>query len=128
MIKSQMREKTKDLMCKGVLQMIYMDRMDEKRKHRQLIAQIIHLILAIDLYQHSFEKMYLSDTQKFFTQDAQQKFNSHNLSSYLSYVELTLEKEVERVAECLDISTKQKLLQLLEKEIIDSLKDNMLSN
>lgn len=44
------------------------------------------------------------------------------------YVETTLQKEGERVSECLDISTKQRLVKILEEEIIDKFKDKTLDN
>lgn len=43
-------------------------------------------------------------------------------------MESTLLKESERVSECLDISTKHRLVKILEEELIDKFKDRILDN
>jgi hypothetical protein len=50
------------------------------------------------------------------------------MSGYIIYVEQILLKETERVQECLDISTKRKLIFILQKELITKHEKELLMN
>ena len=45
----------RDTLIDGVLQLIEEDRLDEKLLHRELVAKLIHVMLALNFYQDSFE-------------------------------------------------------------------------
>ena len=71
-----MKERLKD----GVLILIHNDRRDEQRTHRDLIAKLIHIILALNFYKELFEKAYLKETEEFFKKDSCEKFHSLNVN------------------------------------------------
>ena len=50
------------------------------------------------------------------------------MSSYLLYIEMVMHKESERVQECLDISTKKMLIDILNRELISNHEQNLLEN
>lgn len=50
-----MKTEIKDKMKKGVLKLIRLDREDEKRMYRDLIAKLIHIMLALEFYKDQFE-------------------------------------------------------------------------
>jgi len=67
--------------------LISQERIDEKRVQRQLIAKSIHIMLALNFYNGSFEEEFLHDTAQFYKQDSQAKADSLTLPDYAKYVE-----------------------------------------
>ena len=55
----------KDRLITGVLKLIEKDRLDEKRMQRDLIAKLIHVILALEFYKGQFEQRFLKETLEF---------------------------------------------------------------
>ena len=43
----------------GVIELIQMDRNEDKMEHRELIAKSIHVMLALDFYRDLFEPKFL---------------------------------------------------------------------
>lgn len=112
----------------GVLELIQLDRKEDKMEHRELIAKSIHVMLALDFYRDLFEPKFLQITRVFFREYAAQHFAQLNLSSYLLFVDNCMKKEAQRLSECLDISTKDALIGILESELIGQYLDRILLN
>eukprot|EP00347_Sterkiella_histriomuscorum_P013206 403365600 len=127
-LRKEIGEDLKQKLIKGVLNLIQVDRQDEKRTNRYLIANLIHVMLALNFYKGSFEDQFLKQTEEFFTKDSNDKIQSLNLSSYLIYVDQITQKESERVDECLDISTKNSLLRILNEGLITTHTTDMLES
>ena len=62
-LKNEIGDGLKQKLIKGVLGLIEKDRRDEKRMHRDLIAKLIHVMLALNFYKGSFEEEFLTDTK-----------------------------------------------------------------
>jgi methyl coenzyme M reductase subunit C-like uncharacterized protein (methanogenesis marker protein 7) len=86
--------------------------------HRDLIAKLIHVMLALDFYKECFEPDFIIQTREFFVKDAAKNFDELNLPSYMLYVDKVLEREAERLRQCLDISTRDKLVPILDSALI----------
>ena len=54
-LKVKMTHELRKKLVDGVLFLIGQDRIDEKMSNRDLIAKLIHVILALDFYKDSFE-------------------------------------------------------------------------
>ena len=54
-----MNDEIKQKLRVGVLGLIELDRQDEKRKNRELIAKLIHVMLALNFYKGFFEESFL---------------------------------------------------------------------
>ena len=75
-------------------------------------------MLALDFYKDSFEQAFLDETSDFFAKNAEVTFAELNLPSYMLYVDKILEREAERLRLCLDLSTRDKLIVILDKTLI----------
>ena len=80
-----MKEDLKQRLKLGVLKLIEKDRMDEKRQNRNLIAKLIHVMLALEFYKGFFEDAFLKDTTKFFAADSTQKLSQLNVTFTLFF-------------------------------------------
>ena len=118
----------------GVLRLIQLDRQSDHlsmfsdETHRDLIAKLIHVMLALGLYKQDFEPDFLQETTSFFQKDSTEKLNVMDLAGYLNYVDNVLKDELHRVQECMDISTKRMVLDILQKELIEAHKSEILTN
>ena len=73
LVKKEMKEDLKQRLKIGVLKLIEKDRRDDKRMHRDLIAKLIHIMLALEFYKGYFEDAFLSETRIFFKEDSIEK-------------------------------------------------------
>ncbi|CDW79762.1 cullin 4 [Stylonychia lemnae] len=117
-LRQEIGEDVKHRLRLGVLKLIENDRQDEKRQNRDLIALLIHVMFALNFYKGYFEDYFLKQTEEFFNRDSLLKMQDLNISGYLIYVDTMIQKETERVEECLDISTKKRLIEILQTELI----------
>ena len=81
-----MKEDLKQRLKFGVLKLIEKDRMDEKRQNRNLIAKLIHVMLALEFYKGFFEDAFLKDSSKFFAADSSQKLSQLNVNISFFYL------------------------------------------
>lgn len=123
-----MNETMRKRLMDGVIELIQLDRNEDKMEHRELIAKSIHVMLALDFYRDLFEPKFLQITKIFFREYAATHFAQLNLSSYMLFVDNCMQKEAQRLSECLDISTKDALIKILENELIGTYLDRMLEN
>jgi hypothetical protein len=61
-----MNETLRQRLIEGVIDLIQQDRTDEKIENRELIAKLIHVMLALDFYRELFEPRFLEVTANFF--------------------------------------------------------------
>ena len=61
-------------------------------------------MLALEFYDQ-FEEQFLVQTAEFYKDNGLENFKQQNLPSYLLYVEMIFKKEMERIAECLDMKS-----------------------
>ena len=64
----------------GVVDLIQLDRTDEKVQNRDLIAKLIHVMLALEFYKELFEPKFLEVTRNFFKQHAEVNYKELNVS------------------------------------------------
>mmetsp|Transcript_6153 Transcript_6153/g.9895 ORF Transcript_6153/g.9895 Transcript_6153/m.9895 type:complete len:188 (-) Transcript_6153:1529-2092(-) len=116
-------------MIKGILRLIEEDRLDSNERHKGIIAKLIHILLALDLYKSKFETQFLQSSKAFYQGVANKDgFDSRNLAIYLSEVQGFLKAESARVYECLDISTHNVLLHAVQDTLIDEMADSILNH
>jgi hypothetical protein len=71
-------------------------------------------MLALDFYRQDFEQAFLDQTHAFFSKNAEENFKALNLVSFMQYVDKILEREAERLQQCLDMITRDKLIEILD--------------
>ena len=109
----------KDKLIDGILDLINHDRLNSNFENRQIIAKLIHILLALQLYKGEFEKKFLDQSQQFFEKlSAQENFNERSLSHYLVTVENILKNESDRIRECLDICTHDSLTEVIQDLLV----------
>ena len=59
----QMTETVREKLIAGVVDLIQLDRTDEKMQNRDLIAKLIHVMLALEFYKEQFEPKFLEVTR-----------------------------------------------------------------
>ena len=79
----------RERLIEGVVQLIQLDRTDEKKQNRDLIAKLIHVMLALGFYKELFEPKFLQVTRAFFKEAAARNFDQLNVSHHC--VEITFE-------------------------------------
>ena len=79
-VKRKMNENLRMRLIDGVIDLIQQDRVDEKIENRELIAKLIHVMLALDFYRELFEPKFLDITSSFFQENAQSNFQQLNVS------------------------------------------------
>lgn len=92
-VKSKMNETMRKKLMDGVIELIQLDRNEDKMEHRDLIAKSIHVMLALDFYRDLFEPKFLQITKIFFSDYAATHFAQLNLSSYMLFVDNCMQKE-----------------------------------
>jgi hypothetical protein len=118
-VRRSIDEKVKNHLKRGVLRLIKQDRerdlssMFYDENQRDLIAKLIHVMLALGIYKEDFEPSFLTETTAYFRDDSGAKLRSQDLAGYLHYVDRTLQAELHRIQECMDISTKRMVLDIL---------------
>lgn len=102
-----MNETMRKKLMDGVIELIQLDRNEDKMEHRDLIAKSIHVMLALDFYRDLFEPKFLQITKIFFSDYAATHFAQLNvsllfvaniyflwqLSSYMLFVDNCMQKE-----------------------------------
>ena len=83
-VKNQMSKSVGHRLIDGVIKLIQLDRTDEKKQNRDLIAKLIHVMLALDFYKELFEPRFLEVTKDFFKENAAQNFKQLNVSSHVA--------------------------------------------
>lgn len=84
-VKSKMNEIMRKRLMDGVIQLIQLDRNEEKMEHRDLIAKSIHVMLALDFYRDLFEPKFLHVTKIFFREYSATHFAQLNVSVLFNF-------------------------------------------
>jgi cullin 1 len=77
----------------------------------------------LDVYQSSFERGFLEQTERFYKEESERFVSNHSCTDYLIQAESSLLEEEERVTAYLDPSTAQFLIPLVEKTLLYEQKD-----
>ena len=89
-VKTKMTISVRERLIDGVIQLIQLDRTDEKKQNRDLIAKLIHVMLALGFYKELFEPKFLQVTRAFFKENAARNFSELNVSHHCSNINLCL--------------------------------------
>ena len=89
-VKNKMTINVRQRLIEGVVDLIQLDRTDEKKQNRDLIAKLIHVMLALNFYKELFEPRFLLVTKAFFKENAARNFKQLNVS-HLHNMRLILE-------------------------------------
>ncbi|CAG07688.1 unnamed protein product [Tetraodon nigroviridis] len=112
---------------KKQLQQLLLGMIDQDRKgelvDRENIRNICKMlmILSLDgrsLYEEYFEEPFLSRSIKLFQSESRKLLAEKSADKYLKEVEDRIEEEEERALSCLDISTGERIIQVVEQEMI----------
>ncbi|XP_013789108.1 cullin-3-A-like isoform X1 [Limulus polyphemus] len=79
------------------------------------------VVLGIDLrciYEEDFEKPFLAQSAEFYRMESQEFLAENSASVYIYKVEQRINEEAERAKHYLDESTEEKIVQVVEKELI----------
>ncbi|XP_076339950.1 cullin-3-A-like [Tachypleus tridentatus] len=79
------------------------------------------VVLGIDLrciYEEDFEKPFLAQSAEFYRMESQEFLGENSASIYIKKVEQRINEEAERAKHYLDESTEEKIVQVVEKELI----------
>ena len=103
---------------------------DERGRDRPVdrsgIRKALHMMVDLGLvdgspfYENQFEAPFLSETKSFYRSESLIILDESSCPDYVKYVERRLEEEEQRVTNYLHASTKQKLLKLAQKELIEA--------
>ncbi|XP_013775043.1 cullin-3-like [Limulus polyphemus] len=79
------------------------------------------MVLGIDsrcIYEEDFEKPFLAQSAEFYRMESQEFLAENSASVYIKKVEQRINEEAERAKHYLDESTEEKIVQVVEKELI----------
>jgi len=79
LVKKKIAESSKERLCEGVLKLIADDRRSDSVEGRNLIAKLIHVMLALDFYP-IFEVGFCNQTRDFYRLSANEAFSQLNVS------------------------------------------------
>lgn len=86
LVKDKISDEAKEKLCQGVLGLIAADRKSDSAEGRELIAKLIHVMLALDFYK-MFESGFCNETRDHYRISANEAFEELNLSSYVIFAE-----------------------------------------
>eukprot|EP00455_Lapot_gusevi_P049191 TRINITY_DN692_c0_g1_i20.p1 TRINITY_DN692_c0_g1~~TRINITY_DN692_c0_g1_i20.p1 ORF type:complete len:693 (+),score=118.21 TRINITY_DN692_c0_g1_i20:75-2153(+) len=121
----------------ALLDNIYRDRIGE-RIDRVLIKHALQMLVEVSpdasrsqyypVYQEDFEAEFLKTTEVFYKQESQEFLACNTVPDYLRKVESRLREEEQRADQYLHSSTKKKLFNVLERELITNYAQNLVEN
>lgn len=76
------------------------------------------MLSAIGLYAGRFEAPFITESVRFFTSEGQNMIASTDAATFLTHVEKRLQEAVDMVHMYLDISTKSKLIAVIENKLL----------
>ena len=82
LVKTKITEDAKHKLCEGVLQLIAEDRKSDTVEGRNLIAKLIHVMLALDFYK-IFEAGFCTQTTDYYRVSANEAFEQLNVSNMM---------------------------------------------
>lgn len=99
---------------------------DGEQIDRILIKNILRMLVDLSLYDQLFEKQFLLNSQQLYCMESNKKIQSLAIIEYLSYVDKRISEENDRLSAYLDFTTSKRLIQLVEKELIENHLDTIL--
>lgn len=79
LVKSKLSNGVRERLVAGTLDLIHQDRINDRTDQKDLIAKMIHVMLALNFYKQ-FESGFFSQTRDFFKQNAKENFILQNVS------------------------------------------------
>ncbi|UJR36138.1 hypothetical protein I4U23_028872 [Adineta vaga] len=110
----------------GLLKLIEQERRGETID-RNLIKNLIRMLIDLHLYKKDFEPSFLQSTEQLYHNEGRQLIQTLELSQYLSHIERRLWEEQTRINNYIDQSTKLQLIHIVENNLITSHIKQMLS-
>eukprot|EP00741_Cyanophora_paradoxa_P010023 tig00000157_g9709.t1 len=118
----EVEEKT----IQGLLALIEKERCGEV-VDRPLLKNLLRMLSSLQMYADCFEKVFLEETNAFYRSEGERFKSQTDVPDYLKHVETRLKEENERVNNYLDASTKKPLIQALEKQLLTSHVEHILT-
>nr|KMM71921.1 cullin-4B [Coccidioides posadasii RMSCC 3488] len=117
----------KPKMLQGACQLVDLDRNNDASSDSTLLRNAIKLFSDLRVYKSEFEPAMLEASDRYLKAWADNEANSSYLATYVSKSHRVIEKEMER---CdlfnLDIDTKQRLSEMLDKRLVSDQSDTLL--
>jgi hypothetical protein len=107
------RKEVLSTLVAGLLSSIESHRVGESFQE-DAVKRVLRMLLSLGQYHTQFETPFLSDTERFFTQEGQLMVSSTDPADFLVHIEKRLSEAVDTCNRYLDISTKTALLQKIE--------------
>lgn len=101
----------------GLLMLICHERFGDA-VDRGLLKSLLRMLSDLDIYHDSFEKKFLNETERVYSQEGQHKMAELEVSAYLRHVDKRLSEENDRILYYLDHSTRKPLIACLEEQLI----------
>merc|ERR1712168_1237877 len=96
---------------------------NNKQIDTQILANLIHMMSELNLYDSYFEYSFLKQTDSVYEKEAKNLAKSLSITDYLDHVNIRMLEEEKRVTQYLQSSTKKKIKQILVKHfLINNLK------
>jgi len=119
------------------LQKVLLENILSERQHepinRTLMKSALSMLVEVNvssksLYQEEFENAFLKETQTFYIKEAQFFLNNNTVPDYLKKIEARLLEEEDRASAYLDESSKKKLMDVVEAEVITKYAEQLIKN
>ncbi|CAB1326701.1 unnamed protein product [Coregonus sp. 'balchen'] len=88
---------------------------------RERKGEVMLMILGLEgrsVYEEDFESPFLEMSAEFFQMESQKFLAENSASVYIKKVEARINEEIERVLHCLDKSTEEPIVKVVERELI----------
>lgn len=109
-------------LVKQILANIHSERCGELIDHaliKNIIDMLVHLgIDSREVYIDIFERPFLRDSAQFYSQESRDFILENTCPAYVAKAHARLKEEADRVTRCLHASTKRRLLEIVERELI----------
>eukprot|EP01016_Furgasonia_blochmanni_P032635 TRINITY_DN3364_c0_g1_i7.p1 TRINITY_DN3364_c0_g1~~TRINITY_DN3364_c0_g1_i7.p1 ORF type:complete len:436 (-),score=155.69 TRINITY_DN3364_c0_g1_i7:601-1908(-) len=93
-----------------------------------MLANMINFFLKINVYKEMFEPEFLKVSETYFTNEAQSLIANFEIKAYMTHVETRLHQEAERVNACMDKSTKEQIIPMLQRIFVSENLEVIISN
>jgi len=122
LLETPLREK----IIEGAIDMITTERCGDTI-NSSLLQSLVRIFIDLTLYHEEFEEPFLNRTQLFYRSEGEKLVHERDIVDYLQHVEQRLKEEgVARITAYIDLSTKPKLIKLVENELLERHVDTIL--
>lgn len=87
---------------------------------RALVKDLLGMMTSLSIYKTQFEPRFFEETQRLYRTQSQRLVNEQDVPDYLKYVDRIITEETQRSIHYLESLTQMPLIEIIEKELIES--------